>query len=457
MNATAAAGAGSSDRTFFGHPRGLAYLAFTELWERFSYYGMTALLALYLGKQLLLPGHAEHVLGLGALRSLFEFRGPMSDQAFASLIYGWYGGLVYFTPILGGWIADRFLGAKRTVTLGALLMSAGHIAMSFDASFLIALAMLILGSGCLKGNISAQVGSLYPKEAESLRERGFTIFSTGINIGAVVGPLATGAVAAIYGWHAGFALAAVLMLVALVIYLAGQRHLPDPEIARRQRQQQPAMTPAERKRTWALIGLIVLTILPSIAYPMIWNIGIVWVDQYASLGTPFGTVPASWFNSIDAFASILAAAPLVALWAWQARRGTEPGGIIKVAIGSAIIGASALLMAAGSLGLQEGEKTSVLWALAGFFGMGVAFMWYWPVTLALVSKAAPAKVNSTLMGGDFLAMFVGSTTRGWVGSFYDQMSPAAFWTLDAAIGFAGALIAFLLHRPLSRILSDKRD
>ena len=456
MNATALA-AGPSDRAFLGHPRGLAYLAFTELWERFSYYGMTALLALYLGKQLLLPGHAEHVLGLGALRSLFEFRGPMSDQAFASLIYGWYGGLVYFTPILGGWIADRFLGAKRTVILGALLMSAGHIAMSFDASFLIALAMLILGSGCLKGNISAQVGSLYPKEAESLRERGFTIFSTGINIGSVMGPLATGAVAAIYGWHAGFALAAVLMLVALVIYLAGQRHLPDPETARRERKQLAPLTPAERRRTWALIGLIALTILPNIAYPMIWNIGIVWVDQHASLGTPFGTVPASWFNSVDSFASILAAAPLVALWAWQARRGTEPGGIVKVAIGSAIIGASALLMAAGSLGLQDGGKVSVLWALAGFFGMGIAFMWYWPVTLALVSKAAPAKVNSTLMGGAFLALFVGSTTMGWVGSFYDQMSPAAFWTLDAAIGFAGALIAFLLHRPLSRILSDKRD
>ena len=456
MNATALA-AGPSDRAFLGHPRGLAYLAFTELWERFSYYGMTALLALYMVQQLLTPGHAENVLGLGALRHLFELGGPISNQAFASLIYGWYGGLVYFTPILGGWIADRFLGAKRTVILGALLMSAGHIAMSFDASFLIALAMLILGSGCLKGNISAQVGSLYPKEAESLRERGFTIFSTGINIGSVMGPLATGAVAAIYGWHAGFALAAVLMLVALVIYLAGQRHLPDPETARRERKQLAPLTPAERRRTWALIGLIALTILPNIAYPMIWNIGIVWVDQHASLGTPFGTVPASWFNSVDSFASILAAAPLVALWAWQARRGTEPGGIVKVAIGSAIIGASALLMAAGSLGLQDGGKVSVLWALAGFFGMGIAFMWYWPVTLALVSKAAPAKVNSTLMGGAFLALFVGSTTMGWVGSFYDQMSPAAFWTLDAAIGFAGALIAFLLHRPLSRILSDKRD
>jgi POT family proton-dependent oligopeptide transporter len=381
----------------------------------------------------------------------------MSDQAFASLIYGWYGGLVYFTPILGGWIADRLLGAKRTVTLGALLMSAGHIAMSFDASFLIALAMLIFGSGCLKGNISAQVGTLYPAEAESLRERGFTIFSTGINIGSVLGPLATGAVAAIYGWHAGFALAAALMLVALVIYLAGQRHLPDPNAARRERKQLPALTAAERRRTWALIGVIALAIPPSIAYPMIWNIGIVWIDQYVSLGTSLGAVPASWFNSVDSFASILAAAPLVALWAWQSRRGTEPGGIVKVAIGSAIIGVSALLMAAGSLGLQEGGKTSVLWALAGFFGMGVAFMWYWPVILALVSRAAPAKVNSTLMGGAFLSLFIGSTTMGWVGSFYDQMTPAAFWTLDAAIGFAGALIAFLLHRPLSRALDDKRD
>ena len=381
----------------------------------------------------------------------------MSDQAFASLIYGWYGGLVYFTPIVGGWIADRFLGAKRTVTLGALLMSAGHVAMSFDASFLLALAMLILGSGCLKGNISAQVGALYPAEAESLRERGFTIFSTGINVGSVLGPLATGGVAAIYGWHAGFALAAVLMLVALGVYLAGQRHLPDPEVARHERHQLPALAPTERRRTWALIGLILLTILPNLAYPMIWNIGIVWVDQHVGLGTPFGAVPASWFNSVDSFSSILAAAPLVAFWAWQARRGTEPAGIVKIAIGSAIIGASALLMAAGSIGLQDGGKVSVLWALGGFFGMGVAFMWYWPVTLALVSKAAPAKVNSTLMGGAFLSLFVGSTTMGWVGSFYDQMSPAAFWTLDAAIGFAGALIAFLLHRPLSRILSDERD
>jgi MFS family permease len=275
----------------FGHPRGLFYLAFTELWERFSYYGMTALLTLYMVKQLLLPGHAENVLGLDGLRHLFEFRGPMSNLAFASLIYGWYGGLVYFTPILGGWVADRLLGAKRTVVLGALLMSAGHLAMSFDLSFLIALALLILGSGCLKGNISAQVGTLYPEAAASLRERGFTIFSTGINIGAVVGPLATVTVAEIYGWHAGFALAAGLMLLALMIYLAGQRYLPGAPATRAAVPGRAPLTPAERRRTLALVAVIILNIPVSITYPMIWSIGIVWIDSHVALGTGFGTVP----------------------------------------------------------------------------------------------------------------------------------------------------------------------
>jgi POT family proton-dependent oligopeptide transporter len=434
------------------HPKGLAYLAFTELWERFSYYGMTALLALYLGKQLLLPGHAEHVLGLGALRDLFEFRAPMSNAAFASLIYGWYGGLVYFTPIVGGWVADRLLGAKRTVIVGALLMSAGHLAMTFDQSFLVALLLLILGSGCLKGNISAQVGALYPHAAESLRERGFTIFSTGINIGAVLGPVATGAVAAVYGWHAGFGLAAVLMLLALVVYLAGQRHLPDGAARRRDRADLPALTPQEKRRTLAIGGVIALTVVPSIAYPMIWNIGIIWIDQHVDLSTPLGAVPASWFNSIDAFASIVVAAPLIALWAWQARRRKEPATLTKIAIGSAIIGASALLLSLGSALAGEGEKVSVWWALACYFGMGTAFMWYWPTTLALVSQSAPAKINATMVSASFLSLFFGSTLMGWVGSFYDQMSPAAFWMLDAAIGFAGAILILLLAPWLKREL-----
>jgi POT family proton-dependent oligopeptide transporter len=439
----------AEDTAFLGHPKGLAYLAFTEMWERFSYYGMTALLALYMVQQLLLPGHAEHVLGLGGVRVLLGGDG-LTAQEFASLIFGWYSGLVYFTPILGGWIADRWLGAKRTVVLGALLMSAGHIAMAFDASFLIALGLLICGSGCLKGNISAQVGRLYPVPEESRRTQGYTIFSAGINIGAVLGPLACGWVGATYGWRYGFGLAGALMILALVIYLSGQPHLPEGG-ARRERIAYPPLTAAETRRTWLLILVIALTVFGNTAYPMIWSIGILWVDQHVSLATPLGDVPASWFNSVDAFASIVAVPPLVALWRWQAKRGHEPGDVAKIGIGAGLTGLSALVLAAGSA-LSGGAPIPVYWPLIGFFGMGVAFLYAWPVTLALVSQTAPAKVNATLMGGAFLSLFAGSVAMGWVGSFYDRMSPAAFWTLDAAIAFVGAMLIALLNRPLARAL-----
>ena len=437
--------------SLFGHPKGLAYLAFTEMWERFSYYGMTALLALYMTKQLLVPGHAEHVAGLAGLRHLFELRGPMSDVAFASLIYGWYSGLVYFTPVLGGLVADRWLGTRTTVVLGALLMSAGHLAMSFDWSFLIALLLLIAGSGCLKGNISAQVGQLYPPDEETRRTGGFTIFSAAINIGAVLGPLGCGAVAAIYGWHAGFALAAGLMILALVIYLSGQRHLPG-KAAAETGEALPPLTALERRRVAFLVVAIALTVLPNVAYPMIWNIGILFVDGHVSLASPFGSVPASWFNSIDAFASIVVVPPLVALWAWQAQRGSEPSDVTKIGIGCAITGLSALFLTAGALMPGADGKVGVIWPILCFAGMGFAFIWYWPVLLALISLAAPRKVNSTLMGASFLSLFVGSVIMGWVGSFYDQMSPAAFWMVDAAIGFAGAILVLLFGPMLKRAL-----
>jgi len=435
--------------TWGGHPRGLVILAATELAERFSYYGMTALLALYMTKQLLLPGHAENAIGLAGLRALMEWRGPISNLAFASLIYGWYGGLVYFTPVLGGLIADRWLGAKRTVTLGALLMAGGHLAMSFDATFLLALLLLIAGSGLLKGNISAQVGALYAPEAESKRARGFTIFSTGINIGSVLGPLGSGTLAVLYGWHAGFALAAGVMLAALAVYLFGQAYLPERQ-SHTETARPPSLTKEERTRLWALAGLVAINVLPQIAYMMIWSIGILWVDQRVNLATSLGSVPASWFNSADSFASIIVVPPLLALWSMQARRGSEPGGIAKIAMGGLLTGLSALLLAAGDLIAGPEGRVSVWWAIAGYFGMGLAFMWYWPITLALVSQTAPAKANATMVSASFLALFFASTIMGWVGSFYEEMSKPAFWTMDAAIGFAGALVAFVLRGPLSR-------
>lgn len=433
-----------------GHPRGLYYLAFTEMWERFSFYGMSALLTLYMVKELLLPENAAQVIGLAALRGLFEFRAPMSDIAFASIIYGWYAGLVYFTPILGGWVADRLLGAKRTVMIGVLLMSAGHVAMSFYSSFLVALALLILGSGFLKGNISAQVGTLYPREAESLRSRGFTIFSTGINIGAASGPLVTGAVAAIWGWHAGFAVAAGLMLLALVAYIAAQPHLPEAKPVTRQQVKAAPLTPAERRRVAFLLFVIALTIPAEIAYPMVWSIGILWVDQQVNLATSLGIIPSSWFASADSLGAILVAPVLIVFWAWQARRGSEPVSVTKIGIGTGIVAVAAMLFSVGNLGTTEPNQVAIGWALGGYLLMGLAWMYYWPTTLALVSRCAPPSVTSTLMGVAFLSPFVAHTIMGWVGSSYDKMNPSAFWAMDASIAVVGAVVLLLLRRFLTR-------
>src|SRR6185312_11425031 len=185
--------------TFFGEPRALAYLSFTEAWERFSYYGMTALLVLYMTQALFMPGHVENIAGFATFRAGLEsVFGPLSTLALASQIYGLYTGFVYFTPVFGGLIADRWLGRRKAVMLGAVLMSGGHIAMAFDQSFLLALFLLIVGCGLLKGNISTQVGQLYAEDDGPGRTRGYSIFSMGINVGATLGPLICGLLAQIY-------------------------------------------------------------------------------------------------------------------------------------------------------------------------------------------------------------------------------------------------------------------
>ncbi|MEI6643168.1 MAG: peptide MFS transporter [Novosphingobium sp.] len=441
---------------FAGHPKGLYYLAFTEMWERFSFYGMSALLSLYMVKELL-PQHSAQVFGLVPLRHGLEFNGAMSDLAFASIIYGWYAGLVYFTPLIGGWVADRLLGAKRTVLIGVVLMSAGHAAMSFYSTFVLALVLLIMGSGFLKGNISAQVGALYPREDESRRSRGYTIFSTGICIGAAFGPVVSGLVAAIWGWHAGFAVSAVLMLVAMAGYILGQKHLADVKPVAAQREKAPPLTPAERRRVAVLLLVIALTFPAEITYPMVWSIGILWVDQWVNLATPLGTVPSSWFAGMDSLGSVLFAPVLVALWGWQARRGSEPSNVTKQGLGTAIVSAAALLFAFSNLGVTTEHSIGAVWAIAGWLIMGLGWMYYWPTTMAIVSKAAPPRVASTLMGVAFLSPFAAHVTAGWVGSYFDAMTPTMFWTMDAAIGAVGATVILLLRKVLSAELDGKPE
>ena len=305
-----------ASRTFFGHPPGLAYLAFTEAWERFSYYGMTALLVLYMVNQLLLPGHIEHVAGFATFRRLVEdTTGPLSAQALASQIFGLYAGFVYFTPVLGGWLGDR-IGQRSAVVLGALSMTGGHLAMAFDQTFLLALLLLIAGSGLLKGNISAQVGSIYPPDDEARRTRAFAIFSTAINLGAVTGPLLCGFLGTRFGWHVGFGAAALFMLGALATYLSGYRYLPS-RVARRDRPRATPLSAADRKALAALVAVMAIVVLAYVAYYQLANVHPVWLQQHADLNAGGFEIPIPWFYSIDPLVSMLSVPFLFALWNWQ--------------------------------------------------------------------------------------------------------------------------------------------
>jgi POT family proton-dependent oligopeptide transporter len=443
-----------SSSGFFGHPTGLAYLAFTEAWERFSYYGMSALLVLYMVNQLLLPGHVEHVVGFPAFRGGIEWLfGPLSTQALASQIMGLYSGFVYFTPIIGGWIGDRF-GQRNAVIVGALSMSGGHLAMAFDQSFLLALLLLIVGSGLLKGNISAQVGSVYPPDEEERRTRGFALFSTGINFGAVAGPLLCGFLGERYGWHVGFGTAALFMLGGLATYLSGYRYLPA-RVERKVRAAAAPLTTKDYKVIAALIAAMAITVLPQIAYYQLSNALPIWLQEHGNMNAGGFEVPIPWYQSIDPLFSIIGLPLLFALWGWQGRGSAgEPSELIKIGTGSFICGGANLILVAAIAAAGQGR---VLWVWPFLYCavQGIGFMYMWPPLLSLVSRAAPAKINATMMGSSFLVLFVAYNLVGIIASYFERMTPSAFWTLHAAIGGVGGVLALVFSRTFGRILEPQ--
>ncbi len=452
MNAVEATITASDDANFIGHPKGLFYLAFTEAWERFSYYGMTALVVLYMVDQLLLPGHAEHIAGFAGFRAALEsLGGPLSTQALASRIFGLYSGFVYFTPVLGGMIADRWIGQRNAVVIGALAMSAGHIAMAFDATFLVALVLLVAGSGLLKGNISAQVGTLYPREDEARRTRGFLIFSTGINIGAVCGPLLCGLLAQIYGWHFGFGAAALCMLIGLATYLRGYRQLPAR--VERSSHRGGRLTAAQWRTIYALIAVMIITIFQSIAYLQSQNVLPIWIQQHVALEIGGFRIPIPWYQSVDPFFSIVGVPLLFWIWRRQALRRREPDDFGKIGTGAWIAAASNLVLVGAIIG-SGGAPVHPIWPVLYAVGLAIAFLYYWPTLLALVSRTAPARANATLMGITFMSLFISNNLIGWIGSFYEKMPPAEFWALHAAIGAAGGMLIALFGRRLARALRD---
>jgi POT family proton-dependent oligopeptide transporter len=429
----------------FGHPKGLTFLFATEMWERFSYYGMRALLVLYLVKYLLHPERAQAVVGYGIIKGALEAAfGPLEVQPLASQIYGLYTGLVYLTPIFGGLLADRVLGQRRTVVLGALLMALGHFMMAFEALLFFALLLLILGSGAFKPNISTQVGALYAS-GDPRRDRAYSIFYVGINIGAFLAPLVCGTLGERAGWHYGFGAAGVGMLLGLAIYLTGARDMPADVV------RGPAATRARRGLTrseWRGIAALLVLCLPLTlfwaTYEQQGNTIALWAEEATDRSVNLllwrVEIPTTWFQAFNPF-MIFAFTPLVVgVWAWQAQRGTEPSTVTKMALGCFGVTLANLIMAVAAWSAGP-SKANWLWLGAYFVVITIGELYLSPIGLSLVSKVAPVGMVSTLMGIWLGTIFIGNFLAGWLGSFWTAMDKTHFFLLIAGVAaLAGAVI-----------------
>lgn len=441
--------------SMFDQPRGLWVLSGTELWERISFHGMQALLVLYMVGQLLLPGHIEKIAGFATFRGIVEgITGPLSVQALAAQTFGLYVGLVYFTPVIGGAIGDRITGRRVAVILGGLAMAAGHICLAFDESFLIALLLLIIGAGMLRGNLAAQVKSLY-EEGDRRSADAFQLYYVSINIGAFIAPIITGALAVAYGWHTGFAFAAVGMMIGLGVYVAGQGLLPA-EAGPVPREARAPLTARDRRRLLGFAIVWPLQITFWIAQSQVWNVYNLWVRDHVRLGIGGFHVPVPWLQALDGLAPVLVMPFFLALWQRQAAKGQEPDDIGKMAIGCfTFAGATAWLALAPLVAGTDG-RAPILWAVAFHLLSNIGWLYFTPIALALYATRSPAGLRGTLLGVNYLATFFASTVSGRLGGFYETLSASQFWLLHAAIVGGGGLALLALGGPI-RALMDERD
>lgn len=428
----------------FGHPAALAVLAGTELWERISFHGMAALLTLYMAEQLLLPGHVEAIAGYGTFRAAVEWAtGTLSPVAMAAQVFGLYMGLVNFTPILGGYLGDRWLGRRRAVAAGAALMTLGHLCLAFDRTFLVALLLLIGGAGLLRGNLVAQLGALYPP-GDTRAATGVQIYYAMVNIGYFIGPLLTGLLAKLYGWHWGFAFAGLGMLTGLALYLAGTRQLADTpgqtQAARRR------LTVEERRTCLKLLALLPLITLFWVDQVQYWNAYNFWVRDYVDLTVLGWRMPVPWVQSLAGLCATLPVPLVLAFWAALARRGLRLTALQKLAFGCVGFGLFTCWDASATLIFGTAGAIPLLWIVVSQLGLNFSYLHVQPVAIALFARAAPASLGAMMVGLYYLTMFFGSVICGRLGALYEVLSPTRFWLLHAAIAASGGPLLLLFGR-----------
>ncbi len=441
-----------ADTGFFGHPRGLATLFFTEMWERFSYYGMRAFLLLYM-----VTPAAQGGLGF-------------SDPDGTS-IYGTYTGSVWGAAILGGIVADRFLGQYRSVLIGGVIIALGHFALAFKALpfFYSGLALIVVGTGLLKPNVSTIVGSLYPA-GDPRRDAGFSIFYMGINLGAFLGPLVAGYLAQRVGWHVGFACAGIGMSFGLVQYVLGRKRLQSAiDRLEGQAKAPPASTGAvasgdtgsgwsfsgdEWKRIFAIVLLFVAATLFWGAYEQAGSTLTLFADRYTRLEAFGFSFPSSWFQTVQPIFVILLS-PLFA-WMWIRLGPNEPSVPAKFAWALGFMSMSfAVLIPAGAMAQAEGMRVSPMWLVTAYFISELGELCLSPVGLSAVTKLAPLRILGLMMGVWFLSNSFGNKLAGYAAGFISSMPLQSLFGTVTGVLAVSAVVMFLLIKPIRGLMGGR--
>lgn len=415
-----------AEKTWFGQPRGLTILFLTQMWELFSYYGMRTLLVYYMTKQLLFA------------------------QEKASFVYGTYTAMAYLLPILGGTIADRWLGKRNAVVIGGSIMAAGHFLMAFEPLFYVALATIALGNGLFLPSLPSQINDLYRAD-DPRRGRAYNVYYVGLNVGGFLAPLVCGTLGELYGWHYGFGAAGVGMGLGLAIYIAGRRYLP-PEPPR---VQPPGAIRAggrdERRRVWALLlGVGIAATIFRGAYEQIGNTLPLWIDTGVDRTWAGLTVPMTWFQSLNPLLVITMTPLLLMAWRHRAAAGHETTPALRMAIGALIVAAAYVLLAAITAVAGE-SRVAWTWLLAFFAILTLGELYILPTGLGLFAKLAPPRLGATTVASWFLAIFGGSLLAGVVGTLWSRIGHSAFFLLLAALAVVAASLLWRLDRPIRQL------
>ncbi|HEY7192450.1 MAG TPA: peptide MFS transporter [Gemmatimonadales bacterium] len=430
---------------WFAHPRGLSTLFFTEMWERFSFYGLKALLILFMT-----ASAAQGGLGFSAEKG--------------GAIIGWYGFGVYATAIVGGSVADRFWGQYRSVLVGGIIIALGHFSMAIPTipTFYLGLCLIVVGTGLLKPNASTMVGALYD-ETDARRDAGFSIFYVGINVGAFAAPLIVGTLGQEVNWHAGFACAGVGMIVGLVQYVAGKpRLLPALErLGQTEKHAAPVTEPWWRftRAEWGRVAAVVILFVFSSVFWGAFEQASSSLNLFADRLTEnrlFGfDFPSTWYQSLNSMYMIFGLAPLIG-WIWVRMGDRQPSSPVKFALGLIFVGLGFALIVPAAQMTQQGIKVSPWWLIGLYFLHTIGELCLSPVGLSIVTKLAPARIVGFMMGWWFLSIAVGNKMAGMAGGLFETLPLPKLFSAVAAVTFVAAVILLAITPWLRKLMGGVR-